>query len=394
MKLLFISQVFPYPPYRDGARLKVYNLIKCLSKYSEIYFITFIEPKEKEYVDKIQQFCEKIVFVQYEDKGIKRIFKFIHDALSPKRFQSFLMKNEIDIAVKEWNPDVVHVDLPLMSQYYAQLKNIPKVIASHDVISLYAYKNFKASRNILRKIMWFCLYKQRINIERNCYPKFDVCTVVSNEDKEFLQKHCPNLHVKVIPNGVDVEYFNIEKKVKIDIASIGLFGGMDFYPNEDASIYFINDIFPLVKKKIPEVKLYLVGRNPTERLVNFVKNEKDVIMTGEVGDIREYYKKVSVIVSPIRLGSGIKNTVLQAMAMSKAIVATNQAVKAIDAENGKDVLIADEPEQFAENVIKLLNNQELKNELEKNARKLVVDKYSWKAHAEKFQKIYSDIRLK
>jgi len=169
---------------------------------------------------------------------------------------------------------------------------------------------------------------------------------------------------------------------------------MDFYPNEDASIYFINDIFPLVKKKIPEVKLYLVGRNPTERLVNFVKNEKDVIMTDEVGDIREYYKKVSVIVSPIRLGSGIKNTVLQAMAMSKAIVATNQAVKAIDAENGKDVLIADEPEQFAENVIKLLNNQELKNELEKNARKLVVDKYSWKAHAEKFQKIYSDIRLK
>src|SRR3989339_2227496 len=395
MKLLFISQHFPYPPYRDGSRLIEYYLLKNLSKYDNIYFISFLIPGEEKYINRINTFCDKVVTVPLKYSKLGRIKKYIHDVFSPKRFESVLMKNEIIEAVKKFNPDVVHVDLPMMSQYWNCFDNIPKLINSVDAISLLAYKNIKDNKNLIKKLMWYLLYKQRKYIESKYFLNYNICTVVSGEDKGMLEKHSPNLKIEVIPNGVDIEYFDTDK-VNIDVnysdnQSVGIFGGMDFFPNEDASIFFISDIFPLVKKEYPQLKLYLVGRKPSERLSNFVKDKKDIIITGEVEDIREYYKKVSIAISPIRLGSGIKNTVLQAMAMSKAIVCTSQAVKAIDVINGKHVFVADKNGEFAEKIISLLENSELRKNIGENARSLIVEKYSWEIHAKHFQKIYEDI---
>ena len=397
MKLLFVSQHFPYPPYSDGSRLIEYNLLKNISKYNNIYFISFLIPGEEKYINQIKPFCDEFIAIPLKYSKLGRIKKYVHDIFSPKRFESVLMKNEINEAVKKFNPDVVHVDLPMMSQYWNCFDNIPKLINSVDAISLLAYKNIKDNKNLIKKLMWYLLYKQRKYIESKYFLNYNICTVVSGEDKGMLEKHSPNLKIEVIPNGVDIEYFDTDK-VNIDVnysdnQSVGIFGGMDFFPNEDASIFFISDIFPLVKKEYPQLKLYLVGRKPSERLSNFVKDKKDIIITGEVEDIREYYKKVSIAISPIRLGSGIKNTVLQAMAMSKAIVCTSQAVKAIDIINGKHVLVTDKNVEFAEKIINLIKNKELRKNIGDNARNLIVEKYSWEIHAKHFQKIYKDISL-
>ncbi|KPL23676.1 MAG: hypothetical protein AMJ75_05575 [Phycisphaerae bacterium SM1_79] len=239
MNLLFVSQNFPYPPYRDGAYLKAYNLIRYLAEYNNIFLITFCNPGDENYIDKIASFCVQIVTVPHINPNSNkwsRFKKLIHDVANPKRFDSPRMRHEITSGVRAWKPDLVHIDLPMMSQYWSAVDNLPRVIASHDVISLYAYKNYKAGKSLFSKAMWYWLYKQRTWIETHFYPNYNVCTVVSEEDKELLEKHCPFLPIEVIPNGVDIEYFSPEKIEQDNVNgrfSIGLFGGMDFKPNVD-----------------------------------------------------------------------------------------------------------------------------------------------------------------
>ena len=396
MKLLFISQNFPYPPYRDGARLKAYNLIKYLSKYNEIFLVTFFEPGEEEYINEIKAFCVNIITVPSKNANLDKLTKYrkhVHDIISPKRCDSNQMHFEINKVVQMWTPDVVHVDLPMMSQYWKAIDGIPRVIASHDTLSLSANKNWKSSKGLIQKAMWYWLYKQRIWIEKHFYPHYDVCTVVSNEDSTFLKKHCPELNIKVIPNGVDIKYFDIEKLSFLNVLNdltVGIFGSMSFVPNVDGVMYFVTKIYTLIRKKLPGVRIFIVGRNPHDDIKSLANN-KNIIVTGEVDDIREYYKKVSVVIAPIRLGSGIKNTILQAMSMARPIVTSPQAVKAIAVEDGVHCMIAESPECFADKIVNLLNNPSLREALSKNARDLAVEKYSWETHANVFQSLYEKI---
>jgi glycosyltransferase involved in cell wall biosynthesis len=305
------------------------------------------------------------------------------------------MHLEIREAVQQWHPDIVHVDLPMMSSYWKDIKKFSKVVASHDTISLFAYKNYKSRTNLFKKAMWYLLYKQRQWVERTYYPHYDACTLVSVEDKTFLKKHCQDLRIEIIPSGVDIEYFkqgelNAESSIQ---PAVGFFGSVDFLPNVDAVIYFVSEIYPMIKKAIPDIKFFIVGRNPTVQIKSLADN-KSIFVTGEVDDIREYYQKVSVVVAPTRLGSGIKNTVLQAMSMSKPVVTTTQAVKAIDAEDGVHLMIADESNKFAEKVIAVLENKKLQETLGNNARDLIVRRYSWESHANAFQSLYESILLK
>lgn len=396
MKVLFITQNFPYPPYKDGTRVISYNLIKYLSQNNEIYLITFCKEEDIGYIDKIKIFCSNLFIIPLFEGRLtllKKIRQNIKKIITPKKFSSKLMYMSIQKIANLWKPDIVHIDLPMMSQYYCAVEKFPKIISSHDAISLTAYKIWKHTLNPFKKAKWFYIYKQRKWIESHYYPKFNVCTVVSEEDKSFLSKHCPNLYIEVIPNGVDTEYFSPD--LMDDIPSqdftIGLFGNFIFPPNEDGALYFISKIYPHIKNKIPDVKLYIIGRNPTKKIKSLEDKNQNIIITGEVSDIREYYQKVSVVVAPFRLGSGIKNTVLQAMSMARPIVATSQAVKAIEVLDEKHLMIADDISIFADKVIFLLKNKIVGEKLGKLSRELVIKKYSWESHAEKFQKLYKKI---
>jgi sugar transferase (PEP-CTERM/EpsH1 system associated) len=401
MNILFISQKFPYPPYYDGMKLIAYNLIKNLSNFNKIYLITFATNEEARYIDKIAPFCEDIAtipLIDVESNKWHRFKRLIHNTITPKRFVSAQMNLEIKKAVQKWNPDVVHVDLTMISHYWKAVANLPKIISSVDAISFgHSYKNWKASNYLPGKMKAYWLYKQQRWVEKNYFPHYDACVVVSDEDRAYLKRLCPDLRIEIIPNGVDSEYFSAEyiKDDKIsERPSIGLFGVMNYPPNVDAVSYFITEIYPLIKAEVPDVLFYIVGRDPTKTVMSLLDREK-IVVTGEVEDFRVYYNKVSVVVIPTRIGSGIKNTVLQALSMSKPVVATSQAVRAItSAEDGVHLMVANEPVEFAKKVICLLKNRTLREEFGENARKLVVNKYSWQAHADAYHKLYSDILYK
>ena len=203
------------------------------------------------------------------------------------------------------------------------------------------------------------------------------------------------MQVEVIPNGVDIDYFSPGSEVQNpggDGMSIGVFGCMSFPPNADGVLYLVDEILPKIRRQLPDLKLYVVGRKPPEA-IRSLAHRPGVIVTGDVDDMREYYRRVSVVVSPTRLGSGIKNTVLQAMSMAKSVVATSQSIRAIESDGGEYLAVADEPREFAERVIALLRDAALRHRMGSNARKLIERKYSWDAHAAAFQRLYEGICL-
>ncbi len=155
-------------------------------------------------------------------------------------------------------------------------------------------------------------------------------------------------------------------------------GVMDYAPNEDAALHFVEDIFPLVRAKRPEVQFWIVGSDPSER-VRALTRISGVHVTGKVDDVRPYVRSATVFVCPLRVGSGVKNKILAAMAMQKATVATSMSIDGLDLADNREVLLADDPQDFADKVVRLLTDQQATQQLGVNGLARVQGQYSWGA---------------
>ena len=157
-------------------------------------------------------------------------------------------------------------------------------------------------------------------------------------------------------------------------------GVLETPTNIDAVLYFYRDIYPLVKKRVPDVKLYLVGKNPPPVIRRIAENDPSVIVTGFVKDIRPFYARTKVGIAPLRIGAGLQNKLLVGMSMGQPMVCTSIANEGIAAESGTQVLVADVPVDFAAAVVELLTNEMKAAMLVRNARKYVEEKWTWEHH--------------
>ena len=168
---------------------------------------------------------------------------------------------------------------------------------------------------------------------------------------------------------------------------------MNYFPNADAAIYFCNEIFPHVRERYPTARFYIVGNHPSEQ-VRRLEAQDGVVVTGYVPDVRPYFEEASVFVAPLRAGSGIQTKNLEAMAMGVPVVTTAVGAMGLQADVGKELLVADTPTAFAEQVIHLLNNQHLRENIAQTARTRVETDYSWNAIGERLKQVYTQIPQK
>jgi glycosyltransferase involved in cell wall biosynthesis len=205
--------------------------------------------------------------------------------------------------------------------------------------------------------------------------EFDLNLVCSDEDKEFLKKNHNVNRIDILPNGVDLDVFkNIEHDYSISDRII-FTGNMDYAPNVDAVSYFTKQILPLVTAKIPNVKFYIVGQKPARKVLN-MQSER-VVVTGFSRDLASEYDKSAVAVSPVRIGAGTLNKVLEPMAMGIPVVTTGVGFKGLGVESGEGVILAEERDEFAKQVIKLLENENYRKEVGIKGKKVVFDNFSW-----------------
>ena len=297
-----------------------------------------------------------------------------------------LTKSGIKKIIKENSIDLVHVFSNFTAQYVADIKGVKKMWDVGD--SLYLYLSRKNKSGLSLSSLRARFYAHKIyRYEQEMIQKFDRTVFVSRIDAQVHH----NLREKILfsPNGVDLEYYKSDS-FGSDYPSLIFTGHMKFSPNVDAVLFFAKEIYPLVRKGFPSIKFYIVGAEPVTSIAA-LDGKNGIVVTGFVDDIRPYLGKATVFVSPMISGSGIKNKLLQAMAMRKPIVSTTLGAEAMSLTPGRDLILADAPVQFADALKQFLNNEEMRNKFAENGRRIVESTYSWETVAQQYDKWYREL---
>ncbi|MFN8452086.1 MAG: glycosyltransferase family 4 protein [Anaerolineae bacterium] len=212
--------------------------------------------------------------------------------------------------------------------------------------------------------------------------------VVSERDRDELHTLNPALPVEVIPNGVDLQYFQPTGKPR-QPNTLLFTGNYEYAPNVDAALRLARDIFPRVQAQLPDAKLWIVGSAPPPELQSLAS--ETITVSGHVPDMRTYLETAAAFVCPLRLGAGIKNKVLEALALACPLVATPLSVDGIAVRDGHDALIAESDEQIAAAVQRLLADAALRDQLGANGRALIESRYSWGQVAERYEAVYTEV---
>jgi glycosyltransferase involved in cell wall biosynthesis len=291
--------------------------------------------------------------------------------------------------LSEGKIDLIHYDTISLSQFVQTDGDIPKVLTHHNVESKLMERRAKMEKNPLAKNYLSLQTKRLRDYEKVESPKFAANIVMSETDGNELKAINHEINLAVVPNGVDTQYFLPRREN--ETLSLIYTGGMNMFANKDAVLYFLSEIWPAIKAEEPDVKFYAIGQDPPPELIQISQRDRQVIVTGYVDDIRPFVAKASVYVVPLRVGGGTRLKILDAMAMGKAIVSTSIGCEGIEVSNSKNILISDDPADFAEKTVELLRNQEKRNTLGKGARELVGSRYSWETIGRTLQQVYEKI---
>jgi sugar transferase (PEP-CTERM/EpsH1 system associated) len=276
--------------------------------------------------------------------------------------------------------DVIYVDGLSMAQYVMDSNlECPAIIDLHDSLTLLYSRLMRAEQGWLRRLAHFAEMQSIGRWEKSLGRWFGAIITNSKVDEAFLRSLDSSGNIVTIGNGVDSEFF-MPTDAGIDVSKLIFTGVMDYGPNEDAAIHFCDAVLPLIQKHDPRVQFWVVGKDPTER-VQMLAQRPGVHVTGGVPDMRPFLETAGVFVCPLRFGSGVKNKILAALAMQKAVVATRVSLEGLDLREDEHVIAADEPGTFAAQVIRLIEDPSLAARLGRNGQAFVRAKYSWESSA-------------
>lgn len=392
MKILHIFPYSPIPPTFGGA-LRVYNLIKQMSKYNQVTLLTFGDENIKQVLKNNFSNTVNEIHTCYIPKyrRKKRLVQLYSLLRNQSSFSLIVyhkqMQRIIDKLTSDNKYDIVQFEFPHMANYRINSDAI-KILDAHNVEHLIYYHQWQYTNSKLRKFFYKREYKKLFHDEISACKNQDALLVTSQNDASTFDKFIPEIPKYLIPNGVDTEYFHPTEE-NHEQYSLVFTGALSYIPNSDGAIYFIEQILPHIQKIYPDIKIYIVGKNPPNNLLE--KSSKNVIITGYVEDVRPYVWKSAIFVVPLRMGSGTRLKILEALAMKKPVVTTSVGAEGLDVINGETVLIADDPKDFAEKVINLIKDNQLQQKLVSNGYELAKNVYDWIVIGEKLNEVYKTI---
>jgi glycosyltransferase involved in cell wall biosynthesis len=252
--------------------------------------------------------------------------------------------------------------------------NCKKVLTTHNVESDLLKQRIRTGRSIERVRRWLH-WRDVVNLEKQVVQQADVVTALTENDAKYYRTLKSEDHVFVLPFALPQQYLEKYEKLEYPIieSDICFIGTMDWPPNEDAACYLVNTIMPLIWKRNPEVNVYLVGKNPTPKIQKLASQQ--VTVTGRVKSVSAYLAGAKIVVAPMRLGSGIKIKVLEAMVAGKAMVTTSMGAQGAGIQHNIHALLADHPREFAESILFLLENEEKRSFLGNTARTYLLSEF-------------------
>jgi glycosyltransferase involved in cell wall biosynthesis len=273
-----------------------------------------------------------------------------------------------------------------MACYADKEFGIPTLLTKHEVDFAACARRARTEQRPWSKIRWFYNYLQVLDREIRLLRSVDAAICMTDLDKRELEKFSRSVPVHVVPTGVDLDYFRPPDQPP-DNQRLIFVGAFQHHPNVDAMIHFCRTILPRIRKRAPAMELAIVGSMPPQQIADLAVIP-GVQVTGFVPDIRPCMASSSIYIVPLRLGVGIRGKILEAWAMAMPVVATPVAAAGLRAESGRNILIADSEELFAEHVVSLLSDPALRARLGAEGRKVAEQYYGWEAAADKLDGLY------
>ncbi|MGA3291942.1 MAG: glycosyltransferase family 4 protein [Candidatus Microgenomates bacterium] len=393
MKILMLTPYLPFPD-SSGGQIRSYNLIKDLSKKHDIVLFSLIkDDSERRFIPELTKYCSKVeVFKRSKSPWTLRNIFLTGFGPYPFLVIRNLSPQESNAVQEEINN--VHYDLIHAETFYV-MPHIPKtnvpILLVEQTIEYLVYKHYvEGLKNFLVKWL-FSIDVAKLRLwETRFWKKADRVVAVSESDKEEMLKLVPGLEVNLVPNGVNLSFFKEKKSWNSKDPKILFIANFKWLQNVEAAELLLDEVFPLIYKKRPDAKVWIVGQHVPEEILRHKSSSVivDDLKEDDQEGIRKAYYESSVFVSPLRGPGGTRLKHLAAMAAKLPLVTTSVGAEGLEAHDGKEVIIRNDPAKMAQAVLEVLGDAKLAERIAVNARNLVEEKFSWYKMSEYLDKIY------
>ena len=375
---------FPYP-LEKGDKLRAYHQIRCLSEQHEIFLAAMHDkPVTGEDLRQLEPFCKEIFLL--DNNHLKRCWNMGRAFFKGLPIQCGLFYNKtnarrLEEIVQKVQPDHIYCQLFRMAEYVKTMP-LPKTLDYQDVFSKGMARRAENARGLKRAL--FRMEARRVaRYEEHLFDLFDHTTIITAVDRDLIP-HPRNREIAVVPNGVDFDQFSYHGETKS--YDLIFSGNMGYAPNVDAAEYLATEILPPLLEGFPDMKLVLVGANPSAR-VRALRNEH-VIVTGWVDTMADWYAQSKVFIAPMRMGTGLQNKLLEAMSMQLPCVTSPLAAKPLSgAETENAVCVCHNTHDYVEAIRQLLRDEEAYRQLAAAGHRFVHDHYDWQNATDKLLQI-------
>lgn len=383
----------------SGGQTRWYHLIKFLSKKHKITVMSLIRgdrKKEMEYLPEIEKYCEKVmVFDRPKSPWTFRNLFLTLISFNPLvviRNFSLEERNAIKRELENNSYDVIHAETFYVMPHIPKTK-VPIILVEPTIeFSVYGHYADNEVPLIFKPIYMFDVIKLKF-WEKYYWKMASKLFAVSQEDKEIMEKEMEGKKVGIIPNGVDVSYFDKKYVVKKYPPRVLYHGDYKWMQNVEAVNILIKDIWPIVKKKVTNAKLWISGRSIPEKIVELTKNDSDIEISESVKDNRDVFKAASVLVVPIMSPGGTRLKVLEAMASDLPVVSTPVGVAGLNITPGKHALVSSDVNEMAEMTVKILSDKVLAKNIAREGKTFVSTNFDWQSIVDKLNKVYEDAKI-
>jgi len=397
MKILMLTPYVPYPP-ASGGQIRTLNLLKYLSKNNEITLISLYKnDKDKQYISALKNYCKHIILCKRPEKPwqLKTIWKALTsaDPFLIVRNYSQEAKKAVDSVLKNEKFDVIHAETFYIMPH---IKNtsIP-IFLVEQTIEYKVYQHFVNSLPFFIRPLFMLDIMKLKRAERYYWKKALLVGGVSESDRKEIQSLEPTINPVVIPNCAGDEMF-VEKLTPKNLKkpTILFIGNFDWLQNTEAVTILTQKIAPIIQRLIPEARILIAGQNAHKKLPLKGDNNIEVISLAQDDSetVLRLYKTSTLFIAPIFGPGGTRLKILAAMASGLPVISSQTGVEGLNLDNNKHVLIANTPEEFGEQTVRILKNEKLYENIRKNSYDLALKEYSWQHIAKKLEIVYKQIK--
>lgn len=398
MRILFLSQVLPYP-LDAGPKMRSYYVLRHLVQNHDVTLVTFVRDSDRpEYISHLAEFCHAVHTVPMQRSKVRDGKFLLQSLVNQKPFlitRDYVpaMIDTLQQLTRSKTFDVIHADQLWMAQYALAAKamqpSVKLIIDKHNAVHHVPHRLANEEKNILKRLFLAREAQLMTKFEPETCQKFDYSVWVTDIDRQAvlpqsakLNGHSSSMVIPICANPGQVAPVEHTPNGR----RITFLGGLHWPPNAQGILWFAEHVFPKVQAQIPDATLTVIGKNPPAGLTG-----QGIEATGYVVDPMPYLAETAAFIVPLHAGGGMRVKILDAWSWGLPIISTTIGAEGIDIEPGSDILIADTAEDFAQAVITVLNDQTLSRQLSQNGRQTVLKKYNWQTVYKAWDRVYQEL---